>query len=92
MFTRLGPQRVRHESGYVVQFAGREAVEHVHNGRTAVFVIDVGSPGYPATLYVRRVTWKDGGVPTEDERRELAEQVRAGMNALDDLPVEVTED
>lgn len=92
MFTRIAPQRVQHETGYIVQFGSRETVEHVNGDRVAVFVIDMGSPGHPLTLYTRRATWKDGGAPTETERAQLAEQVRQGLTKLIDRPVEITDE
>jgi len=92
MFTRIAPKQVRHDSGFIVQVASRETVEHVDGDRVAVFVIEIGSPGHALTLYTRRATWKDGGAPTDEERRVLAEQVRQGLTELIDRPVEITDE
>lgn len=92
MFTRIAPQRVQHQSGYIVQIGSRETVEHVNGDRVTVFQIEMGSPGHPLTLYTRRATWKDGGSPSDAERAALAEQVRQGLTELTDRPVEITDE
>lgn len=88
MFTRLAAKRVQHTSGYIVQAAGRYAVEYVDDaGRKATVKAEILDT--PITLFARGVMWDDLSEPTEGERAEIVERVKLGLAAMGEEAVVV---
>lgn len=77
MFTMLGPQKVQHDSGYVVQTGDRYHLEYLEGERVAVVEVDFGSV---ISIYVDRIAWKtpSNALPiTWQEKAKIVERVVA---------------
>ena len=82
MFKRLRPQKVQHSSGFIVQSAGRYAVEYIENDRLAKITRDIGIPQDP--LYRDTLTdWilADGTtIPmTDADRARVLDNIGQGL-------------
>lgn len=82
MFKRLGPNKVQHANGFIVQITDRYTIEYRENDRLAKITVDIGIP----TMGVYRDTltsWilADGTtIPmTETDRPRVLDNIGQGL-------------
>jgi hypothetical protein len=92
MFEKLTLQKVRHSSGYVVTIVDRFHVAYEEGDRRATADVEFG----PTTsVFVKSLTrWEDnshGQALTSSEIVEVADRIKAGLDAMGDGAVELVE-
>ncbi len=83
MFNKLGPQKVQHADGYIVQVADRSTVEYLEGNRKAVVEVDFAAL---TGVYQNSLRgWLGTGIEGEmslDERVIVLERILAGLKAM----------
>jgi hypothetical protein len=93
-FKKIGPSKVRHESGYVVSAIDRWTLGIAVGDRCAVVAVDYGAAG-AERMYISGNTlsdWKSAQGSTamsEEEQRAILAKLAAGHQAMVRANVEV---
>ena len=82
MFKRLGPSKVQHSGGFIVQMTDRYTIEYRENGRMAKITMNLGMPTY--AVYRDTLTpWilADGAtIPmTDADRARVLDNIGQGL-------------
>jgi hypothetical protein len=83
MFTSLKPQRVQHDSGYIVQTGGQFSLQYLNEDLIAGIAVDNGpviTGLYPESMTLRRGKNAPLFAPTLDERDLIMGRI---ISALD---------
>ncbi|PWK80720.1 hypothetical protein C7456_1321 [Fulvimonas soli] len=85
MFTKLSPQKVQSDEGYVVQVANRSLVEYVESNSNRVAVVEVDFSG-DVGIYVSTLRWmsnKKSFSPMSDrDKNIILERIISGIEAM----------
>jgi hypothetical protein len=83
LFTRLSPQKVRSDIGYIVQIGSRTSVEYLAQGRKVTVEVDFADT---VGVYVKTLSgWigKSGSsLMNDNEKKEIISRIVAGLKAM----------
>jgi hypothetical protein len=84
MFTRIAPQKVQHNSGYIVQTGGRYCLQYLDGGMEAEVQADFAPTTgiYPDSLTIRD---NEGSTPrpaSSEERKMIMGRIEAALKFL----------
>jgi hypothetical protein len=77
MFKKLSPQKVQHDSGYIVQVASRTSVEYLDANRKATVDVD-----FAASIGIYRKTLRGWLGMNDDDKNEVLNRIVAGLKAM----------
>src|SRR5205809_5407667 len=84
MFTRLAPQKVRHNSGYIVQTGGRYSLQYLHGDMAAEVQADFAPTTgiYPDSLTIRDNEGSPPRPANSEERKMIMGRIEAALQFL----------
>lgn len=84
MFTRLSPQKVRHNSGYIVQTGGRYSLQYLDEDMAAEVLADFAPTTgiYPDSLTIRDNKDSPPRSPNTEERNMIMGRIEAALQFL----------
>jgi len=79
MFTKLTPQRIKHDSGYIVQTGGRFSLQYMEGDLVAEIKADFATVTglYPDSLAIRRGSTPE--IPTDQMRELILTRIIEGL-------------